>query len=124
MKRISFFLLSSIKILGLILLLSSRATAQESLGKGAPPRLDIINSDLKGNILFVNFNINYGGMVEIYLYKNDNPEKIIWFDQYVKPDGTHSVKLRYDKLVKKYGKGSYTIEMKFKGKAYTKTLSL
>ncbi len=122
MKPTSCFPLNLIKI-SLFLLFPFLLFSQESKGKGAPPQLNVTSKSITGDDIIVHYATNYKGMVEVSLYKVGK-DKVLWFNQYVRPDGEHVLKLRKDKIVRRYGEGDYSLEFFYKGKRYPVNLRL
>ncbi len=119
----TFSYLPNLIRISLFLLVPFLVFSQESKGKGAPPQLNITSKSVTGNDIIVHYSTNYKGMVEVYLYKVGK-EKVLWFNQYVRPDGEHVLKLRKDKIVRRYGEGDYSLEFMYKGKRYPVNLQL
>lgn len=110
-----------LSLISFLFLLTLQLQAQTRTVKNEPPQLSFQNVQRNGSVLEISFQINYQGVVELRLFKD---ERLIYHDQKVYSDGIHQYRLNADKIVQKLGSGSYLIELKYKGETYTKSVSL
>jgi hypothetical protein len=67
-----------------------------------------INND--GQTLAITYTIPYSGVVEFYLYTQD--DELVWRNYYINTDGENEIKL----IAKKIPPGNYRYELYYKGK--------